>query len=366
MSPGRTVYVGVMSGTSLDGADAVVVDFGGTSPRVLATAARPFAPALRARLLGLCSPGSDGLDEAGEAGVALADVYADAVMGACGAAGIGARDVAAIGCHGQTVRHRPERAFTIQWQDPARLAELTGIDVVADFRRRDVAAGGQGAPLVPAFHDAVFRSPEVARAIVNIGGIANVTVLEPGVNVTGFDCGPGNVLLDAWHARHREGAFDRDGAWGAQGLVSPGLLDRLLSDTYFRAPPPKSTGRERFHVDWLDGNLAGGESAADVQSTLAELTARGIGDAIRQWAPATLEVALCGGGARNADLRTRIARLLPRCRVGLTDELGVATGDVESVAFAWLAMKFVKSEPIDLRSVTGSRHPVRLGALYPA
>jgi len=366
VSHAGTVFAGVMSGTSLDGADAVVVDFRDATLRVLGSASRPFHPDLRQLLQRLCAPGSDGFDEAGAAGVALAQIYAEAVKAACGSAGISAGDVSAIGCHGQTVRHRPERSFTIQWQDPARLAELTGIDVIADFRRRDVAAGGQGAPLVPAFHDEAFRSPDVARAIVNIGGIANITVLVPGEAVTGFDCGPGNALLDGWFYRHRNGTFDRDGAWAGGGLVRSHLLDRLLADAFFGDEPPKSTGRERFHLDWLHGHLDGSEPPQDVQSTLSELTARGIADAIDRWAPHTREVALCGGGARNADLRGRIARLLAGREVRLTDELGVSTGDVEAVAFAWLAMKFVRGEPIDLRAVTGSRHPVRLGALYPA
>jgi anhydro-N-acetylmuramic acid kinase len=362
----RSLFVGLMSGTSLDGADAVVVDFSGSPPRVLASAETPFNPALRARLERLCSPGSDGLDDAGACNSELADIFADAVHEALAMARVTPSQVLAIGCHGQTVRHRPERGFTLQLGDPARLAERTGIDVVADFRRRDIAAGGQGAPLVPAFHDVVFRREGIARAIVNIGGISNVSRLAPGLGVSGFDCGPGNVLMDGWISSHRDQAFDDDGRWAASGRVNAALLDRLLAEPYFAAPPPKSTGRELFNLGWLKPRLAQGVSAEDVQATLLELTARSIADAIARHAPETREIYLCGGGARNGRLCARIGTLAGGRTVSLTDALGVPTGQVEPVAFAWLALKFTRREALDLGAITGARHACVLGALYPA
>lgn len=356
-----------MSGTSLDGADAALVDFSSARPRTLAFASVAFGNELRRTLFALSSPGSDGLDVAGAACSELAQAYARAVIEAIAAAGKAAADVAAIGCHGQTVRHRPERGFTIQLNDPARVAELTGIDVAADFRRRDVAAGGQGAPLAPAFHEAVFREPGRSRAIVNIGGISNITWLPAaGGATTGFDCGPGNVLLDGWIQRHQGVAYDVDGRWAAGGKSNDALLERLLRDGFFDRQPPKSTGRELFSMGWLEQKLGGPLPPADVQATLAEFTAHAIVRAIDHFCPGTEEVFLAGGGARNAYLAARIRDLARSRRVALTDELGVPTGQVEAVAFAWLAMKCVRREPIDLSAVTGARGPRILGGLYPA
>jgi anhydro-N-acetylmuramic acid kinase len=355
-----------MSGTSLDGTDATLVDFSAGPPAALASARIPFPESLRGRLAALCGPGPDGLDEAGACNVELADAYAQAVHACLDSAGIRPSMITAIGCHGQTVRHRPERGFTLQLGDPARLAERTGIDVVADFRRRDMAAGGQGAPLVPAFHDVVFRHPDVGRAVANIGGISNVSLLAPGQPVSGFDCGPGNVLMDAWIARHLGSAFDEEGRWAATGVVDAALLERLLDDPFFARHPPKSTGRELFNLDWLGRHLPGSVEAADVQATLLDLTARSIAQAIDRYGPATREVYLCGGGARNTRLSHRIGELAPGRRVLPTDVLGVPAGQVEPVAFAWLAHKFVLREPLDLSAITGARHPCLLGALYPA
>lgn len=360
------LFAGVMSGTSLDSADAALVDFSSARPRTLSFATLPFPDGLRRTLFTLSSPGADGLDLAGTACVELAQIYARAVIEAIAAAGKTPADVAAVGCHGQTVRHRPERGFTVQLNDPARIAELTGIDVAADFRRRDIAAGGQGAPLAPAFHDAVFREPGRARAVVNIGGISNITRLPDAGPATGFDCGPGNVLLDGWIQQHQGAAYDLDGRWAASGSCDGALLERLLSDVYFGRAPPKSTGRELFSTEWLQRKLAGPLPPADVQATLAEFTARAIVSALDRFCPGTEELFLAGGGARNAFLVSRIRALaLPR-RVAFTDELGVPTGQVEAVAFAWLAMKCVRREPIDLSAVTGARGPRVLGALYPA
>ncbi|MBK8321344.1 MAG: anhydro-N-acetylmuramic acid kinase [Betaproteobacteria bacterium] len=354
-----------MSGTSLDGADAALVDFAGEAPRVLASCERPFSPAIRSRLERLCQPGTDGLDEAGACSLELADLYTEAVEGALRSAGVAHSKVTAIGCHGQTVRHRPELGFTLQLGDPARLAERTGIDVIADFRRRDMAAGGQGAPLVPAFHDMVFRRAGVSRAIVNIGGISNVTLLADHP-VIGFDCGPGNRLMDGWIALHGAATYDEGGRWASTGRVNAALLDRMLADPYFTRPPPKSTGRERFNLDWVRERLPGEPAPQDVQATLLELTARSIVDAIDRHAAGTSEIYLCGGGAKNGRLVQRISELAAPKSLAPTDVLGVPAGQVEPVAFAWLARKFVDREPVDLGPITGARHPCVLGALYPA
>lgn len=357
-------FAGVMSGTSLDGADAAVARFEASGVRLLGFASVEFPHALRKRLLGLSSPGGDTLDEACETTRDLSDAYAQAVLEATAAAGLRSADIRAIGCHGQTVRHRPERGFTLQLNDPARVAERTGIEVVADFRRRDVAAGGQGAPLAPLFHDAAFRDGIVARAIANIGGIGNVTRLAPGHPVSGFDTGPGNVLMDHWTQAHRGAPFDADGAWAAQGQVDAALLERLLSEPYLSLPPPKSTGRELFNAAWLASREPAGKPE-DVQATLAEYTARTIVEAIDRHAPGTREIYLCGGGARNAGLVGRIARLAGR-PVADTGALGVASAHVEAVAFAWLAMRCVDREALPLPAVTGAAGPRILGAIYPA
>lgn len=359
------LYVGVMSGTSLDGADAALVDLSPGNPRVIATAAVPFGEPLRSRLAELCQPGHDGLDTASECTVQLARVYAEATLGALREASIDPSAVSAIGCHGQTVRHRPERGFTVQLNDPALLAELTNIDVVADFRRRDVAAGGQGAPLVPLFHNAVFRRDSRKRAIVNLGGISNATVLHPGQPLVGFDCGPGNLLLDHWVASHRGEAFDRDGRWAQTGLVLPDLLSRMLDDDFLRAAPPKSTGRERFNPEWLSRRLSGNEAPEDVQATLLALTITAIIDALDRFAPGTEEIYLCGGGAHNALLRARAAEAAAPRAVATTAALGIDPQWVEAAAFAWLAERCLSRAPLPLPSVTGARHDCVLGAIYP-
>lgn len=354
-----------MSGTSLDAADAALVDLSSSTTKLVAGVSKPIESSLRSRLLGLCEPGSDGLDVFGECSVQLARLYAEATAGVLSKAGITASDVAAIGCHGQTVRHRPERGFTIQVNDPALLAELTGIDVVADFRRRDVAAGGQGAPLVPLFHDAVFRNPRSQRAIVNIGGISNATILHMGKAPTGFDCGPGNLLMDHWASLHTGKPFDENGAWAQSGSVLPTLLDRFLDDPFLAAPPPKSTGREHYSPLWLCRRLDGGEQPVDVQATLLELTALAITRSIERFAPGTDEVFICGGGARNSALVERIAALSAVPRTGITDDIGIDTRWVEAMAFAWLAKCCVDRQPLPLGPVTGARHPCVLGAIYP-
>jgi anhydro-N-acetylmuramic acid kinase len=354
-----------MSGTSLDGADAALVEFSEGVARTLSFANVPYSPELRDRILELSAPGADGLDLAGSVSIELAGVYARAVENAIATGGATAKQVTAIGCHGQTVRHRPERGFTMQLNDSARLAELTGIDVVGDFRSRDMAAGGQGAPLAPAFHEAMFRHSSVSRAVVNIGGISNVTWIPVAGPVLGFDCGPGNVLLDGWARRHLGTAYDENGAWADRGRTDQGLLVKLLLEPFLHAQPPKSTGRELFNLDWLEARLEDRHDPADVQSTLADFTAKAIAGAFDRFCPRTDEIYLCGGGARNRSLVSRIAASIA-IPVAPTDALGVPTGQVETMAFAWLAMKCLRREPIDLRTITGARAPRILGAIYPA
>ena len=364
--PGKQLYIGLMSGTSLDGADAALVDFSTGSPRTLAFATVAFPDALRDRILALSEPGDDSLDLSATVSIELAELYARAVEGVIAGGGVARNSIAAIGCHGQTVRHRPEAGFTIQVNDPARLAELTGIDVVADFRRRDIAAGGQGAPLVPAFHEAVFRDPTRSRAVVNIGGISNVTWLPASGRTLGFDCGPGNVLLDGWAHKHLGARFDQDGGWIRQGRSDSDLLARFMAEPFLAAPPPKSTGRELFRLRWLEDRLPRHLSPADVQATLADFTAHAIVQAIDRFCAGVQEIFLAGGGARNPALVERIAKLVGGRPVAATDELGVPTAHVESMAFAWLAMKCMRREPVDLTAVTGARAPRILGAIYAA
>ncbi|HUL97187.1 MAG TPA: anhydro-N-acetylmuramic acid kinase [Usitatibacter sp.] len=360
------LFAGLMSGTSLDGADAALVDFSGATPRTLAFASVPFPDALREELLSLSSPGQDSLELAGRVSLELADLYARAIEAVIAGAGVQRREIVAIGCHGQTVRHRPDLGFTIQLNDPARLAERVRIDVVADFRRRDMAAGGQGAPLVPAFHEAVFRHAAKSRAVVNIGGISNVTWLPPGRRTVGFDCGPGNVLLDGWAKRHLGSRYDEDGRWAAGGHTDAALLARLLEEPFLAAAPPKSTGRELFRLEWLEERLPSDYAPADIQATLTDFTAHAIVDSIERFCGSADEIYLAGGGARNPALVGRIEALARGRPVEPTDALGVPTAHVESMAFAWLAMKCVRREPIDLTAATGAREPRILGAIYAA
>jgi anhydro-N-acetylmuramic acid kinase len=366
--PLRQVYAGVMSGTSLDGVDAVVTDLApddGSVCRLLGAAHLPFEPTLRDEILALQRAGDDELARAARAAIALADTYAQAILAAVSHAGLSAADVIAAGVHGQTVRHRPEAGWTLQLNDPARVAERTGMTIVADFRSRDIAAGGQGAPLVPAFHAALFRG-DAHRAIVNLGGIANVTELPPRGVVRGFDTGPANVLLDLWHARHRRATFDGNGAWSQTGRVDDALLAAFMSDPYFARVPPKSTGRDLFNGEWLDAKLAGRNvAAADVQATLVALTARTIADAVRTHCAATTEVLVCGGGANNAALMDALSRALAPRTVRTTAALGVAVEHVEALAFAWLAREALGGRPGNLPDVTGARGLRVLGAIYP-
>jgi anhydro-N-acetylmuramic acid kinase len=358
------LYIGLMSGTSLDGVDAVLADFSGERPRLVGHHHDPFPQLLRTELAALNDSGADELNRAARAANALAQCYAQCVAALLKNTGNGSAEVAAIGCHGQTVRHQPAAGYTIQLGNSALLAELSNMTVVSDFRSRDVAAGGEGAPLVPAFHAAVFAAPAIHRAIVNIGGIANVTDLLPTGAVTGFDCGPGNLLLDAWTQKHLQQPFDRDGGWARSGKPIPALFNRLMADEYFRLRPPKSTGREKFNLAWLQPHLTGNEHTADVQATLVEFTAHCAADAIIRFCPGTEAVYLCGGGARNAALVEALRRLLSPREVAPTDTLGVDAEHVEALAFAWLARQTLRGEPGNMPAVTGARGPRVLGAIY--
>jgi anhydro-N-acetylmuramic acid kinase len=356
-----------MSGTSMDGIDAALVEVGADDCRVLAARTSPWDPQLKARVARLLDhPGACSLDEIATLDVALAREFAAATLVLLESAGMPGSAVSGIGCHGQTLRHRPEGLLPFTWQigDPNVVAELTGLPVVGDFRRRDVAAGGQGAPLVPAFHAQVFASATEDRAIVNIGGIANLTVLARGKAVCGFDIGPGNRLMDAWILRHRQLEVDRDGAWASSGEVDAALLQRLLAEPYIALPAPKSTGRELFNLDWLDARLDGLQRRpADVQATLLEYTAATIADAVLRAAPEA-SVYLCGGGVHNAALVAALARRLAPQAVASTSQLGLDPDFVEATAFAWFAQRTLSGQASSLPEVTGARGPRILGGVF--
>lgn len=373
--------IGLMSGTSLDGVDGVLaICENGNSDKIraIASAYIPFPDTLRAEFLALQTAGHNEIEREAHSANALAQHYAACVQQLLTSTGRSSDEISAIGAHGQTIRHRPELGFTRQTNNPALLAELTGIDVIADFRSRDVAAGGQGAPLVPAFHQAAFGQAGEIRVVANIGGISNISVLDGsgdgdggGDGVSGFDTGPGNMLLDAWITRHQGLPFDADGAWAASGTVIGELLQVLLQEPYFAAPPPKSTGRDLFHLGWLDDKLHAFPAAttADVQATLTAFTARSLADAIAHTADGAAAVYLCGGGAYNAELRAQLATALQTrgqsTHVLTTEVLGVAPNQVEALAFAWLAQRFLLRLPGNLPAVTGAKGLRVLGALYP-
>ena len=375
MNKPHSLYIGLMSGTSLDGIDAVLAQIGPNGETsALDAVSTPFSPELRQALFDLQSPGPNELHREKQAGNALALAYAEAANQLLKKANLQPSDIAAIGAHGQTIRHQPQlgdMAYTHQTLNPALLAEKTGIDVIADFRSRDIAAGGHGAPLVPAFHAQQFQSTE-NLAILNIGGIANLTLLPKDGEVTGCDCGPGNMLMDAWIHEHQGNTFDENGNWALQGKVNEVLLTKMLSDPFFIKAPPKSTGRDDFHLTWLQEKMGqDNHHAEDIQATLLHLTAHSALEALLRHAPQTHTLIVCGGGARNNALMNLLKVKAQHVFKGLieittSDSAGIDPQLVEGLAFAWLAWAHQEKRPANLPAVTGAKGPRILGACYPA
>ena len=368
----RQIYIGLMSGTSLDGIDALAIELG-SEPNILATHYQPYNDLLRQRLRRLCQGCADELSLYADLDSYLGQLFADAALEVIDKAGLKSADIRAIGSHGQTVRHFPVHKYpnSLQIANPNIIAERTGITTIADLRRRDMAAGGQGAPLVPAFHKAVFSSPEHHRAIVNIGGIANITRLPATTSATnitsGFDTGPGNTLMDTWIHRHKQVKIDDAGNWARHGKCNPELLHALLSDPYFSLPPPKSTGTEYFNLVWLEGFLTRyPDTPVNIQTTLCELTASTIASAILDHDTTPNDVFVCGGGSHNDYLLERLETKLGGIALRSTAELGVEPDWVESAAFAWLAQQTLAHQPGNLPNVTGANRKVVLGCIYPA
>jgi anhydro-N-acetylmuramic acid kinase len=373
-------FIGLMSGTSLDGVDGVLAQIDPDGQiQVVAHAFVAFDTPFKATLMALNQSGPDELHRSALAGNQIARLYAEAVHALLQQSGRAAQEITAIGAHGQTVRHRPlsfdgdpakQQAavgYTLQLNNPSLLAELTGIDVVADFRSRDLAAGGQGAPLVPAFHHGVFAQEDACVAALNIGGISNLSVLQPGALVTGWDCGPGNALMDFWCATHTGQPFDRDGAWAASGQVNARLLAALQEEPFLHQAPPKSTGRDLFNPTWLSERMLGhtGLPAVDVQATLTEYTALACANDVQRHASAATTLVVCGGGALNGHLMRRLALHLPQLQVIGSEARGLPPLQVEAAAFAWLAFKTMRRETASLPSVTGAKGARVLGAIYP-
>ncbi len=367
-----SLFIGLMSGTSMDAVDAALVAFTGEKADLLEFHQRPLPEDLRADLLPACQPQVLlSLEEYGRLSIRIGRLFAEAARQLMNKAGIRADQITAIGSHGQTLLHRPRAAdpFSLQIGDPSTIASLTGITTIADFRSPDLAAGGQGAPLTPAFHQAQFREDSVNRVVVNIGGIANITVLpaDPHLPVTGFDTGPGNALLDNWAQKHLGLPFDKEGQWGASGTIHQALLHSLKQDPYFELPPPKSTGRDYFNLDWLArilNRMAAPPLPADVQASLARLTADTIAAAIERYSPATQEILVCGGGAYNPILIQALKAALHPRLVNSTARYGLPPNCIEAVAFAWLAKRRLEGLPGNLPSVTGAAKPLVLGAIY--
>ncbi|ELX8378719.1 anhydro-N-acetylmuramic acid kinase [Providencia vermicola] len=362
-------YIGIMSGTSLDGVDVVLAAISDKFVAEQSSISIAFPVELKKRILNICQGQETTLSEVGKIDRELGSLYADAVNQLLAKTGVAATDIIAIGCHGQTVWHEPdgEAPFTMQLGDNNRVAALTGITTVGDFRRRDMAYGGQGAPLVPAFHLAVLGHAIEKRIILNIGGISNITALLPGAYVKGYDTGPGNMLMDIWVWRHKQCGYDENGNWASSGIVHQPLLKAMLRDPYFRRSAPKSTGREYFNMQWLDKHLANFPALLpqDVQATLCELTAVSIAEQILLCGGCE-RLIVCGGGAKNTFLMQRLAALLPGTEVGPSDKYGLSGDDMEALAFAWLAARTIANLPGNLASVTGAERATVLGAIYPA
>jgi anhydro-N-acetylmuramic acid kinase len=370
VSPGE-IYIGLMSGTSLDGVDVAVVDFASFPPRVMHCSTEPYPRDIRQALQQLCHAQSTTLDALYSLDAGLADIYAGSVDRALAAAGLDAAQVTALGCHGQTLRHSPDTdpPYTVQIGDPSRLAALSGIDTVADFRRKDIALGGQAAPLAPAFHRYLFQTGDENRAVINIGGIANLTWLpaDSAAPLLGFDTGPGNTLLDYWIEKQQGLPYDEDGNWARGGRVDEELLANMLgAEAYFKAAAPKSTGTEYFSPDWLEGFLPARAEPRDIQATLVELTAATIADAVSALPAAAVNCYLCGGGAHNAYLLERLRLRLPECGLQTTAALGMDPDFVEAAAFAWLARERVCLRSGNIPEITRARRETLLGGIYAA
>lgn len=356
-------YVGLMSGTSADGIDTALVDLTKTPPKLLATHYHEYTPQLRREILGLCTPGPDEINRMGELDAKLGKAFAQAVNTLLTNNSIKASSIKGIGSHGQTIRHAPAKHFTYQIGDPNIIATDTAITTVADFRRRDMAVGGQGAPLVPAFHQAIFQKKNTNRIILNIGGIANITLLPATGLVFGFDTGPGNSLVDAWAEKYLDQAYDEKGEWAAKGKLHVDILNNLLNDPFFKLPPPKSTGREYFNLTWLQKYLPASIKPIDVQTTLVELTAQTIIDAIKQHFSEG-EVLVCGGGVHNHFLMSRLKSLGNTFTIESTEKYGIDPDWVEAMAFAWLAKQTLTKKAGNIPAVTGASKPAILGGVY--
>lgn len=358
-------YVGLMSGTSFDGIDAALVDFGGAQPQLMATHYHPYPTDFRKTILDLCTPGDNEIERLAAMDVNLGQLFAKTTLDLLDKSQIPAHAIKAIGSHGQTIRHLPHQSYTLQIGDPNIIAAMTGITTIADFRRKDMAHGGQGAPLVPAFHAYLFAST-IDRVIVNIGGMANVTLLPADKNksVLGFDTGPGNVLMDAWIHRHQQTAHDESGQWAKQGYVQPALLAALLDDAYFSLSPPKSTGREHFNLAWLEKHIPKGAQAVDVQATLVDLTVNSILTSIQAYFQHG-DILVCGGGAHNHFLMSRLKAIAGNAfNVDSTEQSGIPPDWIEAMAFAWLAQQTLNKKPGNLIQVTGAKQPAILGGIY--
>ncbi|VAX07839.1 Anhydro-N-acetylmuramic acid kinase [hydrothermal vent metagenome] len=367
----KEIYLGLISGTSMDSIDTALVSFADNGPELIATHTHPWPDDLRQQLQDLTTPGENEINRLGQTDVRAGVEFASAALALLSTAQISPSAVTAIGSHGQTIRHQPDAdsPFTLQIGDPSRIAEVTGITTVAGFRRRDMAAGGEGAPLVPAFHAAIFSSHQEQRCILNIGGIANITLLPPNGSdpVTGFDTGPGNCLLDAWINQHLQQPFDRGGAWAAEGKTRTKLLEAMLADSYFRRPAPKSTGVDYFNLEWLNNHLAefGEATPCDIQTTLVALTAETIARAIQNQAPSCQRILVCGGGVHNSSLLLELkTRFTNQHIIESTSVAGLDPDWVEAVAFAWLAKQTMEGKAGNLPEVTGAKHPVILGGIY--
>ncbi len=361
-------FIGLMSGTSTDGVDGALVAFKKeASPQIIAFSSLAMPSDLRRTFLALNKAGDNELEQAHLAANRLADLYAECCHDLLKQSQLSNAHITAIGAHGQTVRHRPDLGFTIQLNAPARLAELTKIDVIADFRSRDVAAGGQGAPFAPLLHQALFRDTTKTRVILNLGGIANITLLAPHQPLLGFDTGPANALMDYWIDKHLGKTFDKDGAWGASGNIHNGLLTQLLSEPYFAKSAPKSTGRDLFNPLWLDQHVVAFNEhipAVDIMATLRALTTHSIAQAITRHSNRVDEIIVCGGGVKNIALMQELKALMG-CEVNAIEQYGFDSQAIEALAFAWLAKAFYDKEPLNFPELTGSRHATIAGALYP-